>query len=116
MSVLQVPRCDFVFISQPGAVVPGLFFIIIVIIFRGRDGCSVRYAVGVLFLLFHNVALLLCDKGHRSFFEAIAGDARHSEGPGQGLMSAFYILGAEPQAYLHMVFHGLPLTHMLAHQ
>lgn len=38
------------------------FFIIIVIIWRGRDGCV------VLFLLFHDVALLLCDEGTRQSF------------------------------------------------
>lgn len=81
-----------------------------------------RYAVGVLFLPHHDVALLLRDEGHGSPSEAVAGDGCHSEGPGQGLMSAFYILGAEPQAHLHVVFHGLPLSHtnsltrMLAHR
>lgn len=81
-----------------------------------------RYAVGVLFLLFHDVALLLRDEGHGSPFEAVAGDGCHSEGPGQGLMSAFYILGGEPQACSHVVFHGLSLSHtnsltrMLAHR
>lgn len=79
-----------------------------------------RYAVGVLFLLFHDVALLLRDVGAGSPFEAVAGDWCHSEGPGQGLMSAFYILGGEPQAYLHVIFNGHPLsrslTRMLAHR
>lgn len=73
--------------------------------------CAQCHAVGVLFLLFHDVALLLCDEGHGSPFEAVTGDGCHSEGPGRGLMSAFYILGREPQVFLHVVFHGLPLTH-----
>lgn len=113
MSVFQVPCCDFVFISQPGALVPGRgFFYIIVIMLRRRGGCLAHNAAtGVLFLLFHDVALLLCDEGHGSSFEAVTGDGCHSQGPGHGLMSAFYILCREPQAHSHVIFHELPLSH-----
>lgn len=116
MSVFQVPRCDFVFIPQPGAVLLGLGLFYYHCLYFERDGwlfcAQCRFAAGVLFLLSHDMALLLCDKGHVSPFKAIAGDGCHSKGPGPGLMSDFYILGREPQAYcVHMVFHGLPLSH-----
>lgn len=109
------------YISQPGAVllVPRYFFFYHHCYYfhreRGLFSTQRSKAVGALFLPFRDVALLLCDEGHGSPSEAVAGDGCHSEGP--GLMSTFYTQGGEPQADCHVVLHALPLSHRnpLAH-
>lgn len=60
---------------------------------RGLFSTQRSEAVGVLFLLFHDVALLLCDEGHGSPSEAVAGDGCHSEGPGTRLNVNFLYSG-----------------------
>lgn len=87
------------FLSQPGAVVPvpGSFFFYHHCYYfhreRGLFSTQHSEAVGVLFLLFHDVALLLCDEGHGSPSEAFAGDGCHSEGPGTRLNVNFLYSG-----------------------
>lgn len=76
MSVFQVPHCDFVVISQPEALVQGLFLLLLLLCSeRGGLFCTHGYqAAGALFLPFHNVAILLCDKRRGVLLRRSQGD------------------------------------------
>lgn len=101
------------FISQPGAVVPGLlFFFFIITYYFESEGwwlCALRRKC-FIFCCFMMWPSCYVTRDMGVLLRLSRGYGRHSEAPGHGLMSAFYILGAEPQACSHVVFHGLPLS------
>lgn len=80
---------------------------------RGRDGWVARYAIGVLFLLFHDVALLLSDEGTwESFWGRPRGQASQW-GTGTRLNVSFLYSGSRATGVLA---HGVPWTSSLTHK
>lgn len=106
-------------ISQPEALVLGLF-IIIVIVFGEKEGglfCTHGYeAVGALFLLFHDVAILLCDKRHGGLFRRSQGDRWPQWGTGTRLNVSFSYSDSRATGALALAEIHSSLSRMPAHQ
>lgn len=96
------------------------FFIIIVIIFTGSEGCLAHNAAKpsvCYFCCFMMWPSCYVTRDMGVLLRPSQGTGVTVRDQGRGLMSTFYIQGGEPQACCHVVLHALPLSYRnsLAH-
>lgn len=90
------------------------FFIIIVIIFTGSEGCLAHNAAKpsvCYFCCFMMWPSCYVTRDMGVLLRPSQGTGVTVRDQGRGLMSTFYIQGGEPQACCHVVLHALPLSH-----